>query len=405
MNTYKSEILSPNFFIKIVTLAALLAGVIPVQAKVIGTSGANMDMKRPATWEGGAFPKANDTANFAHSGTYWAPNKSVFSFQGITMNAPDVKIIPATGHTLTINLGVGGLSGSQPFSQLGEAGVSESSSPVGTVLLDVGANNQTWAITFNAMANLKGSATIQLTGGKKVATWMRGNNSGFSGTWLIDGGCLMTSNEPGNDRVTMQLKNNGILRLATATGATGNYTCGRIQMLGDGILLVSPASDYGNTVTTLRQPVSGNGNLTLGAGSGHATHRSILNLAGRYTHRGHTRIQGTSAERLTPFEVNLTAKGSMTFYINTNGVNNAILESTARNILNVNGSFVIDLTAAQATDGNTWMLVDRQLDSVTYGGQFNVVGFTKAGTVWTRVVGDKTWTFSQATGTLTVTLK
>jgi hypothetical protein len=405
MDKHKSGIWSNTSTIVGLTLATLISGVMPAQAKVISTSGANMDMKRPATWAGGTVPKANDIANFAHSGIYTAPNKSIFSFQGITMNAPDVKIIPATGHTLTINLGTGGLSGSQPFSQLGEVGSSTISTDLGSVLLDVGANNQTWAITFNAMANLKGSATIQITGGKKTATWMRGNNSGFSGTWLIDGGQLMTSSEPGNDKVTMQLKNNGILRLATATAAIGNYTCGRIQMLGDGILLVSPASDYGNTVTTIRQPVSGSGNLTLGAGSGHVTHRSILNLAGRYTHRGHTRIQGTSAERLTPFEVNLTSKGSITFYIGTNGVNNAILESAARNVLNVNGTFVIDLSVAQAAAGNTWTLVDRQLDSVTYGGQFKVVGFTKAGTVWTRVMGDKTWTFSQTTGALTVALK
>ncbi|RYD29782.1 MAG: hypothetical protein EOP87_17720 [Verrucomicrobiaceae bacterium] len=65
------------------------------------------------------------------------------------------------------------------------------------------------------------------------------------------------------------------------------------------------------------------------------------------------------------------------------------------------GDFNIDLTGAAIASGNSWTLVDvgaRTFDPLL----FTVTGFTQASDVWTKVDGNNTWTFTEATGVLSL---
>jgi hypothetical protein len=66
------------------------------------------------------------------------------------------------------------------------------------------------------------------------------------------------------------------------------------------------------------------------------------------------------------------------------------------------GDFNIDLSGADPTDGNSWMLVDVSSLSEVFLSTFKVVGFTETANVHTLVDGGNTWTFEESTGVLSV---
>jgi autotransporter-associated beta strand protein len=84
------------------------------------------------------------------------------------------------------------------------------------------------------------------------------------------------------------------------------------------------------------------------------------------------------------------------------GDNNVCNKVTGDGTATLNGIFDIDLTAANLTTNNEWTLVD--VASKTYGVDFAVAGFTKSGSIWTKVDGANTWTFSQTSGKLGLTI-
>jgi autotransporter-associated beta strand protein len=84
------------------------------------------------------------------------------------------------------------------------------------------------------------------------------------------------------------------------------------------------------------------------------------------------------------------------------GANNVCNKVTGAGTATLNGIFDIDLTAANLTTNNEWTLVD--VASKTYGVDFAVDGFTKSGSIWTKVDGANTWTFSQTSGKLGLTI-
>ena len=64
------------------------------------------------------------------------------------------------------------------------------------------------------------------------------------------------------------------------------------------------------------------------------------------------------------------------------------------------GDFRIDTTNADATPGNSWVLVDvatREFDA-----SFSVVGFSQSADVWTKIEAGLKWTFTESTGILSV---
>lgn len=116
----------------------------------------------------------------------------------------------------------------------------------------------------------------------------------------------------------------------------------------------------------------------------------ILTLSGSNTYTGNTTISAGTLLLGNP--------GSMTFAVGANGVNNMI---TGTGFLTLQGTFVFDLTGAAIVDGNSWMLVDvGTLLAATYDPSFAVSGFTESSDVWTKVDGSNTWTFTESTGVL-----
>ena len=84
----------------------------------------------------------------------------------------------------------------------------------------------------------------------------------------------------------------------------------------------------------------------------------------------------------------------MKFAIGANGVNNSV---TGTGIAQYNGAFNFDLTAADATIGNSWAITN--VTTQTFGDTFNVPGFFESST-GTWINGN--FQFDEATGTLSV---
>jgi len=384
-----------GFFLAVLCLLAGDA----LRAATISTTGGSFDLGSTATWAGGVIPGAGDTANFINAGTYTASNGSSFSFDGMTFNNnASIEISPTTGNAITINLGPGGISGTT-------SNISRLGSTNNLVTLALGANDQTWSVASgNTGANITGTARVELT--SAAQTWLRGDNGGFTGTWKVNGSQLYVSEgdgKYGGVGVRMELLNGGALRMGGIGGAF-TYGRGTVELVGDGSILVSQPGAAINTTVTTSQPISGSGDLSLRVVGSRTDAKSILNLAGAYTHTGDTLVQG-AANSSQPFTVSLTSAGSMTFTIGANGVNNAILDASGAgfNDLTLDGTFLFDRSGPSIAEGNSWTIVGSGFDSLTYGPNFAVSGFTEQTPgLWTLTDAGTTWSFNESTGNLAI---
>ncbi|WP_309395934.1 PEP-CTERM sorting domain-containing protein [Cerasicoccus maritimus] len=100
-----------------------------------------------------------------------------------------------------------------------------------------------------------------------------------------------------------------------------------------------------------------------------------------------------------------TDTSSMEFTIGANGVNNSILgDGTNNTTTNLDGTFTFDLSGADLSDGNSWLIVDVDALDETFGATFNIASFTDGGSdVWTYD-SDTNLSFSEATGYLSYTV-
>jgi hypothetical protein len=103
----------------------------------------------------------------------------------------------------------------------------------------------------------------------------------------------------------------------------------------------------------------------------------------------------------------LGATGGMLFDIDASGVNNSIYAAGSRPwVVDLDGAFTFDLTGPGTTVGDMWQIVDPSggLLTATYGGTFDVVGFTAdaGGDLWTGNSGGTSYQFSESTGVLSV---
>lgn len=167
----------------------------------------------------------------------------------------------------------------------------------------------------------------------------------------------------------------GLLTLAGGFTPAGAVTGARfLQLLGDGNGAWTGAINNGTATVHL---------IKLGAGT--------WTLSGTNTYTGDTTVDGGTLA--------LSSTSELKFAPTTNGTSNKVAGSAA---VTLDGTFNIDLTAANVTNGNSWLLVDVVGLTETFGSTFAVTGFTKSGTNWTKVDGANTWTFSQTTGALTL---
>lgn len=108
--------------------------------------------------------------------------------------------------------------------------------------------------------------------------------------------------------------------------------------------------------------------------------------------------------------VTLLDDAQLTFVPTTNGANNSVVGATgAAGTLNLDGDIYLDLSGADTTGGNEWLLINDSLLTVNYGGTFSVNSslgvFTETAVdsgIWEKVDGANTWTFTEATGTLSL---
>ncbi len=119
-------------------------------------------------------------------------------------------------------------------------------------------------------------------------------------------------------------------------------------------------------------------------------------LSGSNTNTGNTLIQDGT--------LTLAPTGQLRFVPTTNNTTNSV-SGTGSFI--AGGTFLLDLTTTDATPGNEWLIVDpTNLTTLTYGENFAVTStlgaFSNDGGNWSITHEDKTWTFNQTTGTLSV---
>lgn len=184
-----------------------------------------------------------------------------------------------------------------------------------------------------------------------------GGKLNLNGTGISDGGALINSQ--------------------AATTSTLTFGTG-------GIVLQSDSSIGGAGDISTNGPVSGDFALRkVGAGT--------VTLTGDNTYTGDTIVdEGTLV---------LADGGSLNFLIGAAGVNNLI---SGAGSVDLAGDFNFDLTGANTTLGNEWLLVDAI--GATYQSTFSVVGFTDAGNDrWTLDIDvDTLYQFDEATGLLSV---
>jgi autotransporter-associated beta strand protein len=172
-------------------------------------------------------------------------------------------------------------------------------------------------------------------------------------------------------------RNNGDT-FGAGTLNSGNYA-GAIALGASTIFNYASSSPQ-----TLSGAISGAGTL-LKSGSG------TLTLSGPNTYSGSTTVNTGSLV--------LTSGGGLKFVV-TNASSNKI---TGGGSATLNGTFTIDINAVSVTSGS-WPLVNTSNKSFDPG-TFNVTGFTKSGSVFTKVNGAQNWAFDTGTGLLSLSSK
>lgn len=237
------------------------------------------------------------------------------------------------------------------------------------------------------------SRVITVNGGTLMMT---GNAEARVGNITLNDGATWTSNR--------SLGYYDILLADTSTGAatvavTGNAASlmdgsGGIHLLGMQNFDVADVTENDDADLTVSMILADQLFAAPATGGITKSGTGTMVLSGANTYTGDTQV---NAGNLT-----LDPTGSMRFAPVTNGVSNKI---TGTGTANLNGTFHLNLTNANLNGGNSWTLVDvatanYALVEITSTPELT---FTQAGQLWTAPDGDKTWTFNQSTGKLTLT--
>jgi hypothetical protein len=393
-------------------LSLAYTGTLPIIP--ITTTGTTFDMSLGSTWDGGVVPQNTLTEQYIAVfdvakdaldvlTDYTAPDTTVFDWKGMVFDTAGVEIDPAADQNITINLGNGGISGMA--SRLGNTN--------GLTTINVGSINQTWTPHNSVGANITGSATI--TFGGSAAMWLRGNNNGFSGKWLIPngaGGELRTTdnNSIGGAAAALDMGTGTTLRF-TGVAATQSHVAA-VTLTGTSGTFRTAAA----LTTTLNGSVTGGttpapATLTLQPDSGAA---SAINFHGPLAnHVGAIVVNKTNPGGFTlTFGNEATDEFSLVIGANkiVDGVDTTtvplISAGTGAETSSVvfNNRLTIDTSSANSTDGNSWNMIDTTNLTVSTDTEFNVDGFTPQfdGITWTRNADGKLWTLNMSTGVLSV---
>lgn len=237
------------------------------------------------------------------------------------------------------------------------------------------------------------AGTINLTGGAVLNLVNSGDTAYGSGTPLaIQVSDSATAVEIDNYKTgggTGAVNTLGTLTLGSRTVnftqaggyTTSSFVFGKTTLTGAATLNV--AAGMGVTLTAVGETGGTRTLATTGAGT--------LTLTGTSTYTGNT----TVGSALT-----LADNAVLAFSIGASGVSNRI---NGAGTLQLDGDFDFNLGSAGTTPGASWTIVDVGTLNETFGPTFAVVGFTdNLNNTWSKVSGDITYTFDEATGSLTV---
>ena len=279
---------------------------------------------------------------------------------------------------------------------------------VGTVAIRV--NDNDTGFTF-------GNVTATGTGAKTLGLAMGYLGNGDRETLTFTGAISNSSDgAPTGLNVSYNTSNTSYLNLSAANTFTGPISAVNLNVVGVSYLTVGGLLTGINNSGPNFQNIPGTGSLAAGnfPGSISLGSKVIFNylsttnqtLAGVVSGAGAVTIGGPSTVTLsglntytgdttvvTGSTLVLPAAGGMTFAINNTTSNKITGAGTA----SLSGVFTID-TSAFTTPTGSWTLVDAAVKSFTT--TFSVAGFTQSADVWTRVIGAKTFTFTEATGVL-----
>lgn len=266
-----------------------------------------------------------------------------------------------------------------------------------------------------------GSVTASGTGAKTLALFMGNSGNGDRESMIFTGGIGDSSDgSPTSLAISFNSGNTQHLSLvgtSTFTGpiSTSNVNSGvTASTLTIGGLFTGPNAANGLATENIRGTGSlGGGNYPGAISLGSKTtlnYRSTSNqtLAGVISGVGAVNLDGLSTVTLTnsnTYTGNTTiGSGSTLSLPNGAGLTLAVTNTgstkvTGAGTATLNGAFTLDLSAVTSATGS-WALVDATTKS--FGATFSVAGFTQASDVWTLVSGPKTWTFTEATGVLTL---
>ncbi len=232
-----------------------------------------------------------------------------------------------------------------------------------------------------------------------ASTWTGGTSIGLARVNLSNATGL------GSGPVTIasggQIYVNAAVNIANALTIAGNGWTESAGQLGalrlnNGAQISGPITLAANT-----RLCAGSGSATFTGGIsgpfaleiGEDTAAGTVVLSAANTHTGDTTVSfGT---------LDLATTGSLKFFPAANGLCNNV---TGNGTASFKGAFFIDVTNAALASGNAWTLVNVATLNDTFAATFNIPGFTESANVWTRLEGQRLWTFSEATGVLSLSL-
>ncbi|MEI6606676.1 MAG: autotransporter-associated beta strand repeat-containing protein, partial [Verrucomicrobiota bacterium] len=144
------------------------------------------------------------------------------------------------------------------------------------------------------------------------------------------------------------------------------------------------ATTFFNYASTAAQTLSG---VISGAGNVQVTGGGTLTLSGTNTYSSDTTVSNGTLV--------LADGGALKFAV-TNTSSNKV---TGAGSATLDGAFTIDTSAVTAENGS-WTLVNTTTKS--FGSTFTMPGFSKSGTVFTKVDGTRTWTFDTTSAVLSL---
>ena len=270
---------------------------------------------------------------------------------------------------------------------------------------------------LNANTETTGAGTVDFNSGTYSAPnfvlWSQGNVTqeaatlnisrllvGYGGnsTYTINNAsAVVTGSGGGGNNLIGRSGSTGVMDLKQGTvnmTASGNAmriaydanSKGTLTVEGGTLNLGTAANDIYVNYNGTGAPGAGTLNISGPGGLIH-TGSGILSLGGVNTYLGNTTVNGTGSAILS-------GTGHLAFSIGANGVNNQINGTEA---LTLNGTFDVNLTGADTTAGDVWVL-NADNANTTYGGTFDLTGFTQNGDIWT----DGIYQYSELTGALDI---